>query len=189
MPCWEVRTVSVEFKAENRKLLDAAIRSIGMGVREENGLLSLDYGAIKLDLKAGKAEVQDGYQNRLNELKQAYSREAVKAALRCGLLELVQKLAGMLGERADGKKKRLSTKAVEAFSEWMDLLPARLVVDDAELKALADKARAVMAGKSPADLRDIGAVREQTRKELEDVGKQLAELVKDMSSRAFGFDE
>ncbi len=122
------------------------------------------------------------------ELTEAVSE--IKVALRCGLLELVQRLSGMLGERADGKKKkRLSTKAVAAFTEWMDLLPARLVVDDAELKALADKAKAVMSGKSPADLRDIGAVREQTRKELEAVGCQLQTLVKDMPSRAFGFDE
>jgi hypothetical protein len=84
MPCYEVRTVSVEFRAENRALLDAAIRSLsgGLAVVEQSydGRLNLGYGAIKLDLDAGRAEVRDGYQGHLNELKRAYSREAIKAA-------------------------------------------------------------------------------------------------------------
>lgn len=121
------------------------------------------------------------------ELKQAI--EEIKTALRCGLLELVQKLAGMLGERADGKKRSLSSNALAAFTEWMDLLPARLVVDDDELKALADKAKAVMSGKSADDLRDVGTVRSQVKQELDGVACQLQALVKDMPSRAFGFDE
>ncbi len=113
----------------------------------------------------------------------------IKAALRCGLLELVQKLAGMLGERAGGKKRALSSKALAAFTEWMELLPARLVVDDDELKALAEKAKAVMSGKSADDLRDIGTVRTEVKRELDGVACQLQALVKDMPSRAFGFDE
>jgi len=81
MPCYEVRTVSVEFKAENRKLLDAALDKIGsIHCTLADGRLVIDGGVIVLDLANGKAVVQDGQQNQLNELKRAYSREAVKAA-------------------------------------------------------------------------------------------------------------
>lgn len=81
MPCYEVRTISVEFRAENRKLLADAIRATGMEVTSSTDtVLSLGYGAIVLNLANGKAEVQDGYQGKLNELKRAYSAEAVKAA-------------------------------------------------------------------------------------------------------------
>lgn len=81
MPCYEVRTISVEFKAENEDLLDRAIQATGMNTRLiSNGRYLLDDGAIRLDLAAGTAEVREGQQGRLNELKQAYSREAVKAA-------------------------------------------------------------------------------------------------------------
>jgi len=113
----------------------------------------------------------------------------IKAALRAGLLELVQKLTNMLGDRKDGKKKGLRDTALTAFTEWMDLLPARLVVDDDELKGLADKAKAIMAGKAVADLRDIESVRSQVRTELANVGEQLKGLLKDMPARAFSFDE
>ncbi len=81
MPCYEVRTLTVEFRAENRTLLDAAIKAIGSYAGEQFGdRLYIDGGDIVLDLAAGMAEVRTGYQGRLNELKQAYSREAVKAA-------------------------------------------------------------------------------------------------------------
>jgi hypothetical protein len=121
------------------------------------------------------------------ELKQALNE--VRVTLRAGLLELVQRLSNMLGCRKDGKKKGVRKEAVEAFGEWMSLLPARLVVDDDELKALAVKAKAIMEGKSVDDLRDIETVRSQTREGLEQVGKQLEGLLKDMPSRAFSFDD
>lgn len=129
---------------------------------------------------AGDVEQQE-------ELQQAM--DDIRAALRCGLLELVTKLGGMLGERKNGQKRGVTKKTLSVFNEWLDLFPKRLVVDDDELKSLADKAKAVMEGKSQADLRDIGAVREQTRKELQQVGEQIEGLLKDMPSRAFSFDE
>ena len=81
MPCYEVRTVSVEFKAENRQLLDAAIKATGMRIwKHDADVVNLEYGKIILDLKAGTARIEDGCQDRLNELKRAYSKECVKAA-------------------------------------------------------------------------------------------------------------
>ena len=81
MPCYEVRTVSVEFKAENRKLLADAIRATGMEVTgSTDKVITLGYGAIELNLATGKAEIREGQQGHLNQLKRAYSAEAIKAA-------------------------------------------------------------------------------------------------------------
>lgn len=113
----------------------------------------------------------------------------IKAALRYGLLELVQRLSGMLEEGKDGKKKRISSSSVDQFNEWMELLPARLVVDDEELKAVADRARKLMTGKSVDDLRDIEKVRSQTKTGLMKIAQRLEKLVRDVPSRAFGFDD
>lgn len=83
MPCYEVRTVSVEFKAENRRLLDDAIRSSTLQVTETGDkTITFGWGEIVLDLKAGTAAVADGYQHKLNELKRAYSKECIKAAVK-----------------------------------------------------------------------------------------------------------
>lgn len=82
MPCYEVRTLSVEFKADNRQLLDAAIKAIGLQAywhTEDRVDVGLGNNII-LDLSSGGAKIRDGYQDKLNELKRAYSKECVKAA-------------------------------------------------------------------------------------------------------------
>lgn len=121
-----------------------------------------------------------------NEIEQAV--EEIRAALRCGLLELIERMTEMLGDE-EGKRKRFSSKSLESFKEWMELFPARLVVDDDKLQKLAERAMKVMEGKSVDDLRDPGKVREQTRAGLGKIGVQLQKLVKDMPKRAFGFDD
>lgn len=113
----------------------------------------------------------------------------IKAALRQGLLDLVSKLAGMLSERKDGKKRGFRSDALEEFNEWMQLMPARLVVDDDQLKTLAEKAKKLLAGKSLDELRDMDSVRDKVRIGLEKVSKGLSGLLKEMPKRSFGFDD
>ena len=80
MPCYEVRTMSVEFKAENRQLLNQAIKAMNVLAMDDNEGLRLWGGAVVLNLKAGTATVREGYQDQLNALKRQYSKECVKAA-------------------------------------------------------------------------------------------------------------
>lgn len=81
MPCYQIRTMSVEFKADNRDLLDAALAALGWKVFEQfSGQLIVGNGEIKINLKAGIAEVQIGAQSKLNELKRAYARQSINAA-------------------------------------------------------------------------------------------------------------
>lgn len=82
MPCYEVRTMSVEFKADNRQLLDAAIKAIVLEAywhTEDRVDVGLGNN-IRLNLSNGVALVAVGYQDKLNELKRAYSKECVRAA-------------------------------------------------------------------------------------------------------------
>jgi hypothetical protein len=78
MPCYEIRLTTVEFKAEHKDLLMDAIKGLKLNAEiMSDGKISLHYGAIILDLKAGQAQVMDGYQDRLNGLKRAYTAQAV----------------------------------------------------------------------------------------------------------------
>ncbi|NLE38093.1 MAG: hypothetical protein GX621_08730 [Pirellulaceae bacterium] len=80
MPCYQVQTVSVEFKAKNRALLDAALDAIGAtAFTRYDGTLMLDTGIV-LDLERGTATIQEGQQYQLNALKRAYAAEALKQA-------------------------------------------------------------------------------------------------------------
>ena len=81
MPYWEVNLISVEFKANNRKLLDKAIESLGLKVVEYGGRLNLSNG-IKIDLNRGIATVEESQQSGLNALKVAYSKESLKQVAR-----------------------------------------------------------------------------------------------------------
>jgi hypothetical protein len=77
MPCYEVRTMSVEFKAESAGMLHRAMVSLqwkylwtGNTVQFENGII--------LDLDKQRAIIPRGQQSKLNELKRAYSMECLK---------------------------------------------------------------------------------------------------------------
>lgn len=88
MPCYEVRTYSVEFKAGNRAIFDAAVKALGWTPQNVSAdVVSFERGNIRIDLASGKATVteivgrgQTSYQSKLNELKRSYSRQAINAA-------------------------------------------------------------------------------------------------------------
>ena len=85
MPCYEVRTYSVEFKAGNRAIFDAAVKALGWTPQNvSDGVVSFEGGNILIDLNSGKATVRENtgqttYQERLNALKRSYSRQAINA--------------------------------------------------------------------------------------------------------------
>ena len=89
MPCYQVRTYSVEFKAGNRAIFDAAVKALGWRfsnvAADSDNVVAFEGGMIKIDLASGKATVkelpgQTTYQDKLNALKRSYSRQAINAA-------------------------------------------------------------------------------------------------------------
>lgn len=78
MPCYEVRTYSVEFRAENARLLESAIESLGWTHEKTERGYRLANG-FEIDLKTGSATLKAGQQTDLNRLKQAYSQKALRA--------------------------------------------------------------------------------------------------------------
>jgi hypothetical protein len=80
MPCYEERVISVEFKAGNSAVLLKAIDSLGFDHFEHGNTVSINRGSIVIDLAKGTAVFADYYQDSVNKLKQAYSREAIKVA-------------------------------------------------------------------------------------------------------------
>ena len=79
MPCYEVNTMSVEFKADHVDLLEQALDVLGW-VRDWNVAKTFCRASngIELDLRTGKAEIRDGQGGLLNELKRAYSQQVIK---------------------------------------------------------------------------------------------------------------
>lgn len=84
MPCYEVRTMSVEFKAAHVDLLKQAVTALGWtwNYYEASQTVTVtpnnSYQSFVLDLRAGTAVIRPDQQARLNELKRAYSMTALK---------------------------------------------------------------------------------------------------------------
>lgn len=82
MPCWEVRLVSVEFKAQSKELLLTALKNLNLQYTEKNGVININYGDIVIDLANSKVTYEDDRQSlvkAVNRIKVAYSTEVVKA--------------------------------------------------------------------------------------------------------------
>ena len=83
MPCYQVRTMSVEFHAKNRGLLERAITALGWSMYVEGDIMWVtptNGVGFSLDLKRGQAVIRSREQADLNTLKQQYSKEAIKRA-------------------------------------------------------------------------------------------------------------
>ena len=86
MPCWQVQTVSVEFKAANAELLAKAAKALGYFVQQAAGVMTLSTSrtSFGINLMTSTALIQQDQQGELNALKQEYSRQAIKLAAKLG---------------------------------------------------------------------------------------------------------
>jgi len=71
--------MSIEFKAAHADLLEKALNTLGLSYNTNYNTQEFFVGAgIQINLKSGKATIQEGQQDLLNQLKRAYSMEAIK---------------------------------------------------------------------------------------------------------------
>lgn len=112
MPCYEVRTVTVEFRAENKRLLEAAVEELGWNLQSSisgNAVVRIPgSGVITLNLEKGTAKFDDYLQYHVNQLKRSYSKQTVKR------LAKVQGWAVQWGEYDSGGKWNRNPKGLEA---------------------------------------------------------------------------
>jgi hypothetical protein len=78
MPCYTVRLISVEFKAENLKVLEEAAKLLNMPFTLNANKTFAAVGPISISLQNQTAEAY--YHKDINALKRAYSQAAVKMA-------------------------------------------------------------------------------------------------------------
>lgn len=76
MPCYTVRLVSVEFKAENKTILEEAARLLKWSYRLQGAYAQVGPVIVYFDRQQARARRQGD----INLLKQAYTQAAVKTA-------------------------------------------------------------------------------------------------------------
>ncbi len=84
MPCYTVNEVSVAFQVGYVDLLQKAATSLGYSWNRVGNVVTLSSigSVVKVDLAAGRALAVD--QGLVNELKRAYSQQAIKLAAKLG---------------------------------------------------------------------------------------------------------
>lgn len=72
MPCYEVNTMSVEFKAKYKSILVQTLTSLGFKLSVNNNKIYTSNFTFDLDKQ--KVKFPSGYQNQINGIKQKYSQ-------------------------------------------------------------------------------------------------------------------
>lgn len=134
--------------------------------------------AVMFEQEAAKAQA-----------KLAMAASEVQDALRVGLKDLVDGLVEKLQPTEDGKKRRLHATSVEKLQTFLSTFDLRNVTDDAELTALVARARAVMAGKDVAQLREDESLRSTVLAAFETLQADIEPLVVGRGARTFDLDE
>jgi hypothetical protein len=114
----------------------------------------------------------------------------IREALRLGFADLVGKMVNRLGETKNGTRKALRDDALEEMNDFLAIFEARNLTNDAELSRLVTAARNVMNGLSVDALRgkNSAALRQDVRRDFEQLGAKLETLVKP-AGRRVRFDD
>ena len=95
--------------------------------------------------------------------------EEIKLALRSSFAELVYHAADRLKAGPDGKKSVFRDSLVQKLEEFFQYFNQRNIVDDRELAGLVERARAVMKGLAPQELRDDDVLRQQVQQTMQTI--------------------
>lgn len=101
MPCYQVNMVSVEFKAQSREHLEAALKQLGWQFDDLGSQIRVNYGAMRIDLDSERVRLPDtqaAYRS-LNQLKVAYSQQVIQTKARKHRWVLKQRAANKFEAR------------------------------------------------------------------------------------------
>lgn len=132
------------------------------------------------------------YQREKEKVERQWGEAAseIQDALRVGFAQLVGDMVEKLGTDAEsGKPKVFRDSMVEKMNDFLTVFEARNLTNDAELQALTQKAREVMTGAKPGELRKDEALRAYVQENFAQIKEQMAGMVTHQKERKFSFDE
>jgi hypothetical protein len=99
--------------------------------------------------------------------------KTIRDALRVAFAELVEHLTDRLAPDVAGKPKRLFASSVDNLKEFVDTFEVKNLTDDGEFASLVKKAKAILSGVDPQDLRSVDSVRESVSKGLDEIKQAI----------------
>lgn len=123
------------------------------------------------------AEIRDRETARLQTQFDQIAQDC-RSALREGLAKMVNHLADSLKPDADGRRKRLYATTVDNLRDFLNTIESRDITSDSAIRELAARARDVLGTVRADDLKDSSWTANKVRDGLEQVGQQIAALVR-----------
>lgn len=124
-----------------------------------------------------------------NEALWKDANEACQQLLRQNMGEMVDKLVDKLTPGEDGKKKIFRNTAITNIQEFLSTFDMRNVTDDAKLKAIVDKARALLSGVDPEQLRTEEGLRDAVRNGFEKIQSSMSGMIEVKPKRAISLED
>ena len=78
IPCWEINTYSLAFKAKNKPMMMEVLNDMGLNPRETARGISTTIGTF--DLKTGEVEVSARDKSKVNSFRKKYSERVIGEA-------------------------------------------------------------------------------------------------------------
>jgi hypothetical protein len=103
--------------------------------------------------------------------------QEITTVMRTTVAQMMFRLQESLTPKEDGKQRKLYDSAVESLQQFLSTFNLRNVVNDRELAAQVERARAVLSGVSVEALKTTDGLRETVRKSMEEIGGQIETLV------------
>lgn len=124
-----------------------------------------------------------------NEALWKDANEACQQLLRQNMGEMVDKLVDKLTPGEDGKKKIFRNTAITNIQEFLSTFDMRNVTDDSKLKAIVDKARALLSGVDPEQLRTEEGLRDAVRNGFEKIQSSMSGMIEVKPKRAISLED
>lgn len=143
-----------------------------------------------LDTPANLQDISQEFFEQEKQKAQAKWNQAgfeVQMALREAFSQLVNHFTGKLAGLEDGKTKRFHTSSLTNIMEFIDTFADRNIAGDGELAALVAKARKMVTGLDPADLKAQEGLRGPIQAGFEQIKKNLDSLVEEKPVRKITF--
>ena len=200
-----------EFAAERQPLVDGFVEAYpGLmeaakeslrGIYRESDYMSEDQ--VREEFKFSWRYVSFGVPEQLEAIKESiFEREKEKAIahwesatsevqnlLRASMQELVEHMAERLEPAEDGKPKVFKETTVGNLHEFIEMFDARNVTDDAELKALVDKAKGLLEGVDGTSIRSNFEIAEKMKAGMAELKTSLASMVIAKPTRKIRYDD
>ena len=115
--------------------------------------------------------------------------EQITEALRVAFSELITHATERLTTAPGEKPKVFRDSLIGNIQEFLDTFNSRNLMNDTELAAMVDKARAVMVGVEPEKLRKYSDTRKQVTEKLQEIKSAVDGMIETKKSRQFDFSE